>query len=173
MSFPVRKFALAAALIFSAAPAFAQSNPNRAAVADVTVSVSPELREKADEYGAKEIEGLAADLEADVEKALARKGRLSGAADTGADRLELVLVDAVPNRPTLEQLKDKPGLSMASLSIGGAEIQGRLVHADGSSTPVAYKWYDRNLADVVGAGVWSTAQTAFDRFADKVSKGDL
>ncbi|NEX92108.1 hypothetical protein [Caulobacter sp. 17J65-9] len=171
MSLPVRKFALAAALIFSAAPAFAQSD--RAAVADVTVSVSPELREKADEYGAKEIEGLAADLEADVEKALARKGRLSGAADTGADRLELVLVDAVPNRPTLEQLKDKPGLSMASISIGGAEIKGRLVHADGTSTPVAYKWYDHTLTDVVGAGVWSTAQTAFDRFADKVSKGDL
>lgn len=166
----MRKFALAAALVFSAAPAFAQSG--RGPVADVTVTVGPELREKADEYGVKEVERLAADLEADVEQALARQGRLTGAQAGGA-RLELVLVDAQPNRPTMEQMQDTPGLSMESLSIGGAEIEGRFVHADGTVTPVAYRWYDKDLTEALGASTWWTAQRAFDRFAEKVAKGDL
>ena len=85
-------------------------------VSSVEVTLSPELRKKAiKEYGLKDVDRLAVELRKDVEKQLERTGVLAGG------RVELVLVDARPNRPTMKQLGDKPGLSYQSYGIGGAE----------------------------------------------------
>jgi hypothetical protein len=156
----MRTIALAAAaLLAGATAAFA-------APATVTVSVGPELQDKTDDYGAREIAYLTERLRTSVEKSLARTGGLQDA------RVELVLLDARPNRPTFEQLRDTPGLSMESFGIGGAEIGGRIVAADGSERPVAYRWYESDIRQAVGLATWSDAIWAFNRAASRIAKGD-
>jgi hypothetical protein len=72
-----------------------------AAPASVTVTVGPELQKKAVEtYGVRDVDHLATELRTDVERELTRTGAFGGA------RIELVLVDAKPNRPTFKQLLD-------------------------------------------------------------------
>jgi hypothetical protein len=149
----------AAALLFGAATAFA-------APASITVSVGPELQKKFDKtYGVKEAELLKDDLRASVEKALAKTGAHDGAT------IQLTLVDVKPNRPTFKQLGDTPGLSMQSFGIGGATIEGTVTSANGAATPVAYKWYETDIREIVAHWVWTDAEFAFDRFARRLATG--
>ncbi|HYG25841.1 MAG TPA: hypothetical protein VD906_02945 [Caulobacteraceae bacterium] len=129
----------------------------------VNVSIGPKLQEKADEYGQRELEHLARDLQRAVER------RVAGA--PGA--YELVIVDAVPNRPTFEQLGDKPGLSPRSFGVGGATIEGFAVAADGSRTPVSYRWYEGDIRSAWHETTWGDAHTAFNRFASRLASGRL
>ncbi len=149
---------LAATLALSiAGPAMAQN---------VTVSAGTELADKIDEYGARDVDRLLARLDDQAEAALARSP-YAGA------RLELVVDDAVPNRPTFEQLADRPGLSMDSIGIGigGAEVSGQLVMPDGARIPVSYRWFETSLAHTFAAATWSDAERAFRRFCRNLEAG--
>ena len=149
----------AAALLLSASSALA-------APASVTVTVGPELQEKFDKtYGAREIPTLTADLQSSVEKALAKSGAHDGA------RIELILTDVQPNRPTFKQMGDTPGLSMESFGIGGAAIKGRIVAADGTERPIDYSWYETDIRQSFANWVWSDAEWTFDRFARRLARG--
>jgi len=146
--------ALTASVAFAAPPA-------------VSVAIGPELQKKAEKtYGVRDVQRLADELRDDVEKALAR----SGAHDDA--RVELVLTDAKPNRPTFKQLADTPGLSMESFGVGGAAIEGRIVAADGAVTPVAYRWYETDIRQAYGDWIWSDAERSFDRFAARLARND-
>lgn len=132
----------------------------------VTVTIGPELMTKAEKtYGVRDVERLADDLRQGVERAAAREGAHSDA------RIELVLTDAVPNRPTFKQLGDTPGLSMESFGVGGAAITGKLVAADGTETHLAYKWYETDIRQAYGHWVWWDAQTTMSRFASRLARG--
>lgn len=149
----------AAALLISAGAA-------TAAPAVVSVTVAPKFEKKgAEKYGVREIAMLTSDLRASVERELAKTGAYQD------QRVELVLVDAIPNRPTFKQMSDKPGLSFTSFGIGGARIEGRAVAADGTITPLGYKWYETSIEDAWGRSTWQDAQWTFDRFARKLSGG--
>jgi len=120
----------AAALLASASVAFAQP-------ASITVTVGPELQAKAERsLGVRDVDDLARDLRKAVEVRLARTHAYDGA------RVELVLADAKPNRPTFQQLGDTPGLSYRSFGLGGATIEGRMIAPDGTVTPISYRNYD-------------------------------
>lgn len=140
----------------AASPAMAQS---------VEVSVGAELADKTEEYGQRDVDRLVTSLDEAAEDALAQSGRYPGA------RLYLVLEDATPNRPTFQQLTDRPGLSMDSIGVGGAEISGRLVTADGAEIPVSYRWFETNLAFASAAHTWSDTERAFRRFAGRLAEG--
>lgn len=140
----------------------------QAAPASVNVAVGPELQAKAErDYGVRDVDHLAEDLRSTVSQRLARTGAYDGA------RIELVLADAMPNRPTFKQLGDRPGLSPLSLSIGGASIQGRIVYPDGHETPVSYRYQATGLADASRAGIWGDANWTIDRFAYSLGRGKL
>ena len=150
---------LAAVLAFSAAPAMAVP-------ALVSVSLGPDLQEKAEELGSREVQEQADRLAELVGRALARDGELDGA------RIELVLTDVRPNRPTFQQMTDRPGLDgHRSLSIGGATIEGQITTADGRTLPVQYDWYSSSLADVRGASTWADADRAYRRLAVNIADG--
>ncbi len=150
---------LAAVLAFSAGPATAEP-------ALISVSLGPDLQEKADELGAREVQEQADRLAELVGRALARHGDLDGA------RIELVLTDLKPNRPTFQQSVDRPGLDgHRSRSIGGATIEGQITTADGRTLPVQYDWYSYSLADVHGFNTWSDADRAYRRLADNLADG--
>jgi len=150
---------LAAVLAFSASPAMAEP-------ALISVSLGPDLQEKADELGAREVQEQADRLAALVGRALARDGALDGA------RIELVLTDLRPNRPTFQQMVDRPGLDgHRSRSTGGAAIEGRITTADGRVVPVKYDWFSSNLGNVWGVGAWQDADRAYHRLAVNLANG--
>ena len=150
---------LAAVLAFSAAPAMAEP-------ALISVSLGPDLQEKAEELGPREVQEQADRLAELVGRALARDGDLDGA------RIELVLTDLRPNRPTFQQLIDRPGLDgHRSISIGGAAIEGQITTADGRILPVRYDWYSSSLADVRGINTWADADRAYRRLAVNLADG--
>ncbi len=84
-------FAPLAAMTLVAGAAAAQS-------ADVSVVLGPDLIEKADELGERDLLQQADQLAVTVERALAREQALPGAT------ISLVLVDSRRNRPALAQL---------------------------------------------------------------------
>ena len=150
---------LAAVLAFSAAPAIAEP-------ALISVSLGPDLQEKAEELGPREVQEQADRLAELVGRALAREGDLDGA------RIELVLTDLRPNRPTFQQMADRPGLDgHLSRSIGGAAIEGQITTADGRTLPVQYDWYSHSLADVHGINTWADADRAYRRLAVNLADG--
>jgi hypothetical protein len=156
----MRTLALAvAALLVSGTAALA-------APASVSVALSPEMQTKAQKkYGVKEVDRLADQLRKDVERELGKTGAYDGA------RVDLVLVDALPNRPTFKQLGDTPGLSYQSFGIGGAKIGGQITAADGTVTPVGYKYYESDIRYARSNWTWSDAEWTFDRFASRLGRG--
>lgn len=140
-----------------AAPAFA-------AEPDVTVTYGPGMEKKIEEYGARDVDRLAEDLRASVLKVAARSPALDGA------RISLVLEDVIPNRPTMQQMSDKPGLSYESFGIGGASITGMVTTANGDSRPVSYRWYESDIRWAWPASTWRDAEQTFDRFARSLAR---
>lgn len=153
-------------LALSAAALLASATTALAAPASVNVTVGPELQKKFEKtLGLREADLLTKDLRTAVEKSLANRAAYDGA------RVELVLADARPNRPTFKQLGDTPGLSYESFGVGGAAIEGRVVAADGTETPVDYKWFETDIRQARHNWVWSDAEWTFDRFARRLARG--
>jgi len=137
-------------------------------VSEVHVSIGPELAKKAaKEYGVRDVDRLAVELRKDVERELTRTGVLAGG------RVELTLVDARPNRPTMKQLGDRPGLSYESFGTGGISIEGKAISIDGEVTPIRYAWYETDIRDSRIGGAWADAEHAFDRFAFQLGRGKV
>ena len=88
-----------------AALAFAQS---AAAVTVAPVSFSPEFEtELNEELGVREGDVLRQDVDEAISAALARRGVAVG---DGGGTIEVMIVDADPNRPTWQQASDGPSL---------------------------------------------------------------
>lgn len=134
-----------------------------AAATEVAVTYSEDFAEElADNYGDREGETLTEDIIDDLDAAFAKAG-------VSPARVDVVIVDAKPNRPTFEQLAQRPGLdAIRSISIGGMELTGTAYDADGNVLAVQeYEWFENNIRDVIAAGTWSDANRASRRFAKK------
>ncbi len=142
------------------------ATPAAADPASVTVTLGPDLKEKSAELGEGDVRRQADRLAEVVRRALAGAGELDGA------RIDLVLTDLQPNRPTMEQMTRRPGLDgHRSLSIGGAAIEGSITTADGRVLPVRYDRYSNNLSDVRGYATWQDAERAYERLAVRLADG--
>jgi hypothetical protein len=162
----MRTLVLAAAALLTSAAA-AVSTTAWATPASVNVSIGPELQAKAAKtLGERDVNELAKTLQTSVEKRLAKTGAYDGA------RIELVLTDATPNRPTFKQLSDKPGLSLQSFGVGGASIQGQAVSQDGKVTPLRYSWMETDIRWEHAATTWSDAENTIARFAHELGRGE-
>jgi hypothetical protein len=157
----MRIIALSAAALIAGLATAAQAAP-----ATVNVAIGPKLQAKADKtYGDRDVRDLADLLRRDVESQLARTGAYDGA------RVELVLTDAIPNHPTFKQLGDKPGLSSLSYGLGGAEIDGRIVAADGHETPVHHRYYESDIRYSYAQAIWGDAENSIGQFAHRLAAG--
>jgi len=132
----------------------------------VVVTVSPDFAKTAEELGQRDVQQQVDDLTAKVTRVLTQRHALEGA------RIELTITDLKPNRPTMQQISDKPGLDpIRSISIGGAAIEGTVTLANGDVQPVKYDYYSTSLADVRGYSTWQDAGTAYDRLARNLADG--
>ena len=150
---------LGAVLAVAASPALADP-------ASVSVTLGPDLQEKVAELGERDVRRQADRLAEVVRRTLARSGDLDGA------RIDLVLTDLKPNRPTFEQMAERPGLDPhRSVSIGGAAIEGQITTADGQVLPVRYDWFSNSIAEVRGYSTWQDADRAYERLASRLADG--
>ena len=150
---------LGAVLAVAAGPAMADP-------ASINVTIGADLQQKADELGERDVREQADRLAEVVRRTLSRDNRLDGA------RIDLVLTDLKPNRPTFEQLAQRPGLDgHRSISIGGAAIEGSVTTADGEVLPVRYDWYSTSISEVWGYTTWQDADRAYRRLASNLVRG--
>lgn len=132
----------------------------------VNVSFSDDFTEKlAEDYGDREGEKLIEEITEDLTKQFAKNG-------VEVARVDVVILDAKPNRPTMKQLGDRPGLDgFRSISVGGMSLEGTAYSAQGAQLGTkSYRWFETDIRDAVGAGMWSDARRASDRFARKFAK---
>lgn len=163
---------LAAAAAAGVMAGAAQASQPAASTSQVSVTVGGDLLKEVDKLGERDVQQQVDDLARVIERELARdagsENRWAGA------RVNLVLTDLKPNRPTMQQASDRPGLSIFdSKSIGGATIEGEIVTADGERLPVRYERYSSSIADVFGYTTWSDADRAFDGLAANMRRGRL
>lgn len=127
----------------------------------VEAKVSTDFQKKLDkDIGVREADVLAKILTTKIENAFAAKG-------VKAERVVVTIEDARPNRPTMEQVSNKPGLDpIRSISTGGAHVTGIAYDASGAQIGTYdYDWYETDLSNVIPGTTWTDARTSFDRFA--------
>ena len=158
----MRKLALIAPL----AAVLAMAGSAMAQPSSVVVTVSPDFQKEAAKLGQRDVDLQTAALTRTVERTLANRNALDGAV------INLTITDLKPNRPTMQQVSDKPGLDMMrSISIGGATIEGTVTTASGEVQPVKYDYYSNTIQDVVGSSTWWDAERAYDRLARNLADG--
>ena len=128
------------------------------------IAYGPELVDHAEDFGERELDRLAGYLRSALERELADQ------LGEGGYILNATILDAQPNRPTMEQMSGPRALHHSSISIGGADVEAQLVSPSGEIVETySYGWRSWNIQDVVGYGQWTDARRTFSRFADQVS----
>lgn len=135
------------------------------------ITFSPEFQTTLEEdLGTREADVLRREVERAVTRELAERG---ATVQAGAPiSIEISVIDAEPNRPTMEQARQRSGLDIFnSVSVGGAELRGVLRSADGAEiAQVEHRYYTNTLNDVWGApSTWTDANRSIRQFADKVA----
>ncbi|MEM7766402.1 MAG: hypothetical protein AAF253_02815 [Pseudomonadota bacterium] len=137
-----------------------------AQAATISIGYSESFQEKLeDDLGEREGERLKEYVTQSLERAFEKRG-------VDAARLDVTIEDAKPNRPTFEQLSQRPGLDFGrSISIGGADFTAVAYDEAGNVlAEVDYDWFENDLRDVIGSGTWSDARRATRQFANRMAK---
>ena len=148
----MKRFTPLAALALLAAPI--------ALAGEINVGFSPEFTEELeDDYGMREADYLIDAVKDDLDRELGKAG-------LDIPRIEVTILDAMPNKPTFKQLGDTPGLDYgSSKSIGGMKLSATAYDADGNATgDLTYDWYETDIR-YAGISTWQDAKRASDRFA--------
>jgi len=119
-------------------------------------------------YGQRDLDRLTERLKRKTEERLMKEG--VEISDTGATVLNLVIVDADPNRPTFRQLANSASQSFKSFGVGGASFEGTMTRAGENVGTVSYAWFENDIRDAQYSSTWSDANRAIDRFARKTAK---
>ncbi|MGB3626570.1 MAG: hypothetical protein WA989_12120 [Henriciella sp.] len=134
--------------------------------AEINIGYSTEFQEKlAEDYGTREGEKLSNDVRKDLEHAFNKAG-------VDPATVSVTILDAKPNRPTMQQMSDQPGLdAIRSKSIGGMTLKGVAVDASGQVIgDVEYDWYETNIQNVIASSVWGDANRASRNFAKRLAE---
>ena len=162
--FNMRSFAKMA--VVAAALTVATSGTALAQPEAINITISPKFAHQVEKLGEREVDDQIADLTRELNRTLERRGALQGAT------LDLVITDLKPNRPTMQQMVDRPGLDpIRSLSVGGAAFEGTVTTADGVKHAVKYDYYSPTIYDSLGSATWADANRAYLRFATNLANG--
>ena len=131
------------------------------------ISFSEALREKADNLGRSELARLSTYLREDLERALMQASWLGVSANETF--LNVVIIDAIPNRPTLTQISLFDGTHNREATAGGASLLATLVRDGEEIASFSYSWNNDELDRNASYGIWTDARTTFDRFANSIA----
>jgi hypothetical protein len=157
---------------------FAAPPPQAIAIGEIGIGAA--LAAKTAEYGEREVLQLQEMLRGDLERELGRIGRLADV-DTAGAVLNVVIEDAMPNRPTPQQQsvgsrpRDPRGgagpLDPRSMFIGGARVSATLTDPQGGTLGrFAYAWQTSpDITRSEYAVTWTDARRTFDRFATRLA----
>lgn len=157
---------------------FAAAPPQAIAIGDIGIGAA--LAAKSAEYGEREVLQLQEMLRGDLERELGRIGRLADL-DTAGAVLNVVIEDAMPNRPTPQQqsVGSRPRdprsgtgpLDPRSMFIGGARVSATLTDPQGGTLGrFAYAWQTSpDITRSEYAVTWTDARRTFDRFATRLA----
>jgi hypothetical protein len=122
-------------------------------------------------YGEREADALTQELSQRLTQAFAAQGLKIGAG-AGAWSVSVTLDDAKPNRPTLRQRRDTPGLDFArSFGVGGAKLSATLARPDGTVVGTVMRaFYDPDIDQAATKSTWHDARRAIRQFADEVAQ---
>ena len=137
---------------------------SQAEAATITGTYSEDFAEKLEnDYGDREGPILTDEIIEDIERALSRAG-------VDAERIEVVIEDARPNRPTRAQASARPGLDQfRSFGTGGMELTGKVYHLDGeTASDVELRYYQTDITQSQHVSTWWDANRASSRFANRV-----
>lgn len=134
-----------------------------AGATEINVTFSEDFSEALEnDLGEREGEVLSSEIIEDLNRAFERVG-------VSPTKVDVMIMNAKPNRPTFEQLADRPGLDgLRSISLGGMKLQATAFDGAGSElTELEYGWFETDIRQSVGKATWSDAKRASDRFARK------
>jgi hypothetical protein len=136
------------------------------------MTLAPQAQQQfAKDYGMREVRELSDYANVQLSRALTRAG--AQITPDAPVRVEITLVAATPNKPTMKQLGDRVGLDyMRSIGVGGAELNARFVDVSSGRTlqEVGYRWYESSLANEYSLTTWGDAREAIRLFAREVAE---
>ncbi len=138
-----------------------------AMAAEITLTYSEDFAEALeDDYGIGEGDYLAGYVTEKIAESLDKAGK-------DVARIAVTINDAKPNKPTLQQLSDRPGLDyMRSISIGGMDVSAIAFDADGREIfSLSYDWFETDIRNVPPSTTWSDARRAARIFARRFAEG--
>ena len=136
-----------------------------ALAAEITVTPSPEFTEELeDNYGMRELSYLQTKVTYYLERQFDKHGLEVACVD-------VTINDAVPNKPTHQQLSDNIGLDyMRSFGVGGMDLTATAYDANGNVMgEMTYDWYETDIR-WAGPTTWHDARRASERFSRKFAK---
>jgi hypothetical protein len=147
---------------FSIHTAFAAS---RVDIAPITFS-APLIARLHNDLGDEEIPALQQLVSSAVNKSIGSK------ACGKALRIQIQIEDAAPTHPTRWEMANDPSIDfLHSRSVGGADLTGRLLGADGRAlATVSYRRYAPDIRTTsVVADAWADARLTVDQFASELA----
>jgi hypothetical protein len=140
-----------------------------ASATEINITFSDDFsKDLSKDYGEREGAYLSGMIDGRVMDALEAAGLQDRVA-----RVDITLLDAKPNRPTLQQMSKQPGLSMQSFSIGGASLTGRMYDAQNALIgETSHDWYESDIRQAQYNATWTDARRAIDRFARKLADAE-
>ncbi len=132
------------------------------------ISFSEAMMLKANTIGHAELRRLSTYLREDLERALMRTNWHGMAVEE--TQLDVIIVDAMPNRPTIEQINTRDDVHYTTRWPGGAELEAQLVDGDGRVLArFSHSWMNEEMDDAASYGIWTDTRQTFDRFANSIA----
>ncbi len=148
------KFVISSVILFSASASFAQGE-------QINIVFEKSLEKQfAEDYGDKEKTVIADMVKGEIAKKF-----------NGKDyRYEISINAITPNRPTMQQMDNKPGLSYQSFGVGGANLSGKVFDQAGNLiAETKYDYYNNDIWHSQGNWTWHDAEWAVETFVKKLS----
>ncbi|MEO0982127.1 MAG: hypothetical protein AAFX03_05695 [Pseudomonadota bacterium] len=137
-----------------------------AAATEINIGYSDAFYEKLEyDFGLREGDVLVKEVREDLERQLDKRG-------VSPALIEVTILDAKPNRPTIKQLGDRPGLDFSrSISRGGMDLIATAFDENGEEIgTIEYEHFERDVDQIRGSTTWFEARRASGMFARKVAK---
>jgi len=134
-------------------------------IASISVSANEDVMSETEFYDHRDVKQLQSALHKKIMSRLSKNNLITN----DGLRLELIITDLKPNRPTLARYRSKPGINFRSIALGGASVEGRFLNAAGEEVGTFnFTWEERWFDQIQGVTTWHDARRAFDRLSRKL-----